>query len=304
MRDDVLDSAGQVVALTADPAAEDDRDGGAQSIGAAGISAADAVVGITASGRTPYVVGALQAAFDAGALTIALVCVPDSELAEVAEHAIAVVVGPEFIAGSTRLKAGTAQKLVLNTISTVAMIRLGKTFGNLMVDVAAANEKLRARVHRIVRTATGASSEDVDEALEASGGEREGGDRLAAAEVDADTARARLRDANGNVRLALSPCSSASKPAVVDGILVPGDVELDDGRIAGRAREPERPWRRRAGFVDLQVNGFGGIDFLDSDAAGYRRAGEALLETGVTAYLPTFITTLKNSFWPRSTKSP
>ena len=130
---------------------------------------------------------------------------PDSELAEVAEHAIAVVVGPEFIAGSTRLKAGTAQKLVLNTISTVAMIRLGKTFGNLMVDVAAANEKLRARVHRIVRTATGASSEDVDEALEASGGEAKVAIVSLLAEVDADTARARLRDANGNVRLALSP---------------------------------------------------------------------------------------------------
>jgi N-acetylmuramic acid 6-phosphate etherase len=197
---------GQVVALTAtDPAAEDDPGGGAQSIGAAGISAADAVVGITASGRTPYVVGALQAAADAGALTIPIVCVPDSELAEVADHAIAVVVGPEFIAGSTRLKAGTAQKLVLNTISTVAMIRLGKTFGNLMVDVAAANEKLRARVHRIVRTATGASSEDVDEALEASGGEAKVAIVSLLAEVDAGTARARLRDANGNVRLALSP---------------------------------------------------------------------------------------------------
>ena len=197
---------GQVVALTAtDPAAEDDRGGGAQSIGAVGISPADAVVGITASGRTPYVVGALQAAADSGALTIAVACVPDSELAEVADHAIAVVVGPEFIAGSTRLKAGTAQKLVLNTISTVAMIRLGKTFGNLMVDVAAANEKLRARVHRIVRTATGASSEDVDEALEASGGEAKVAIVSLLAEVDADTARARLRDANGNVRLALSP---------------------------------------------------------------------------------------------------
>jgi N-acetylmuramic acid 6-phosphate etherase len=196
---------GQVVALTAaDPAVEDDRDGGAQSIGAAGITAADAVVGITASGRTPYVVGALQAAADAGALTIALVCVTDSELAVVADHSIAVVVGPEFIAGSTRLKAGTAQKLVLNTISTVAMIRLGKTFGNLMVDVAAANEKLRTRVHRIVRTATGASSENVDEALEASGGEAKVAIVSLLAEVDADSARARLHEANGNVRLALS----------------------------------------------------------------------------------------------------
>jgi N-acetylmuramic acid 6-phosphate etherase len=197
---------GQVVALTAQgPAAEDDRDGGATAVGATGISAADAVVGISASGRTPYVVGALRAAADAGALTIGVVSVPESELADLADHAIAVVVGPEFIAGSTRLKAGTAQKLVLNTISTVAMIRLGKTFGNLMVDVAAANEKLRARVHRIVRTATGASTEEVDEALEASAGDAKVAIVSLLAEVDADTARARLLEAKGNVTLALSP---------------------------------------------------------------------------------------------------
>jgi N-acetylmuramic acid 6-phosphate etherase len=197
---------GQVIAFTADgAAAEDDREGGARAAAAVAISAADAVVGVSASGRTPYVVGALQAAADAGALTIALVSVPESELAELADHVIAVVVGPEFIAGSTRLKAGTAQKLVLNTISTVAMIRLGKTFGNLMVDVAAANEKLRARVHRIVRTATGASSEEVDEALEAAAGDAKVAIVSLLAGVDADTARARLLDAKGNVRLALSP---------------------------------------------------------------------------------------------------
>jgi N-acetylmuramic acid 6-phosphate etherase len=195
---------GQVVALAAeDEAAEDDRDGGAAAVGATRISADDAVVGISASGRTPYVVGALQAAAEAGALTIALVCVSESELAELADHVIAVVVGPEFIAGSTRLKAGTAQKLVLNAMSTIAMIRLGKTFGNLMVDVVAANEKLRARVHRIVRTATGAPAEKVDEALEAAAGEAKVAIVCLLAEVDAETARARLRDANDNVRLAL-----------------------------------------------------------------------------------------------------
>ena len=110
----------------------------------------------------------------------------------------------EFIAGSTRLKAGTAQKLVLNAISTIAMIRLGKTFGNLMVDVAAANEKLRARVHRIVRIATGAPPDDVHDALDAAGGEAKVAIVSLLAEVDANTARARLRDASGNVRLALS----------------------------------------------------------------------------------------------------
>lgn len=196
---------GQVVALTsrADDS-EDDRDRGAEAVGAAGISAGDAVVGISASGRTPYVVGALQAAADAGAVTVALACVPESELAEVADHVIAVVVGPEFIAGSTRLKAGTAQKLVLNAISTIAMIRLGKTFGNLMVDVAAENEKLRARVHRIVRTATGASPEEVSDALDAADGEAKVAIVSLLAAIDADSARTRLRAANGNVRLALS----------------------------------------------------------------------------------------------------
>jgi N-acetylmuramic acid 6-phosphate etherase len=196
---------GQVLALAAKgPAPEDDREGGARAVRDAGISERDVVVGISASGRSPYVVGALEAAADSGARTIALVCVPESELTELADHVIAVVVGPEFIAGSTRLKAGTAQKLVLNAISTISMIRLGKTFGNLMVDVDAANDKLRARVHRIVRTATGAPGEAVNEALEASGGEAKVAIVCLLADVDADAARARLRTANGNVRLALS----------------------------------------------------------------------------------------------------
>jgi N-acetylmuramic acid 6-phosphate etherase len=198
-------SPGQVVALTAhDEAAEDDRPGGAAALQAAGVSGADAVVGISASGRTPYVAGALEAAAEAGARTIALVCVADSELARLADQTIAVVVGPEFIAGSTRLKAGTAQKLVLNAISTITMIRLGKTFGNLMVDVVPGNAKLRARVHRIVRTATGASPQDVDAALEAAGGEAKVAIVSLLGSVDAETARSRLRAADGSVRRALA----------------------------------------------------------------------------------------------------
>src|SRR5574340_263966 len=147
-------SSGRVVALvaggvTAPPleqeAAEDDFDAGAADVAVLGTSPDDAVVGISASGRTPYVLGALERAAAAGALTISLTCVPGSELGRLTEHEIAVVVGPEFLAGSTRLKAGTAQKLVLNMLTTISMIRLGKTFGNLMVDVQATNEKLRAR---------------------------------------------------------------------------------------------------------------------------------------------------------------
>jgi N-acetylmuramic acid 6-phosphate etherase len=195
---------GQIIAVTApDEAAEDDRLGGATSLRAAGVSADDIVVGISASGRTPYVAGALKAAAEAGARTVALVCVADSELSKRADHTIVVIVGPEFIAGSTRLKAGSAQKLVLNAISTISMIRLGKTFGNLMVDVVPGNEKLRARVHRIVRTATGAAPDDVDAALEAADGETKVAIVSLLGEVDAETARARLRDADGSVRRAL-----------------------------------------------------------------------------------------------------
>src|SRR5204863_3592798 len=110
-------------------------------------------------GSTPSTVAALEAAAASGALRVAVVCARDSALAALAEHEVAVVVGPEAIAGSTRLKAGTAQKLVLNTISTVAMVRLGRTFGGLMVGVVPTNEKLRERARRNVVLATGASEE-------------------------------------------------------------------------------------------------------------------------------------------------
>jgi N-acetylmuramic acid 6-phosphate etherase len=196
---------GQVVAMAVPDEGEDDCARGAEAVRAAGVDSNDAVVGISASGRTPYVLGAVEAAAEAGALTVAVACVPDSELARLADHAIAVVVGPEFIAGSTRLKAGTAQKLVLNAISTITMIRLGKTFGNLMVDLTPANDKLRARVQRIVLTATGASPDEVDAALEAADGEAKVAIVSILGSVDADAARARLRAAKGNVRLALQP---------------------------------------------------------------------------------------------------
>jgi N-acetylmuramic acid 6-phosphate etherase len=197
--------AGGIVASPAEQAAaEDDADAGADEVAALGVGEADAVVGVSASGRTPYVLGALRAAADAGALTVALVSVPDSELARLADHEIAVVVGPEFLAGSTRLKAGTAQKLVLNTISTVSMIRLGKTYGDLMVDVHATNEKLRERVRRIVRQATGASEDEADRALE----EAEGSAKVAIvsllAGIDAQAARTRLDEAGGSIRGAVT----------------------------------------------------------------------------------------------------
>ena len=203
---------GQVVALEAgepgarpleQEAAEDDRAAGAAAIRELGAGELDAVVGVSASGRTPFTVGALEEAAAAGALTVAVVSVEGSELGRLAGHEVAVVVGAEFIAGSTRLKAGTAQKLVLNSISTISMIRLGKTFGNLMVDVNATNEKLRARVHRIVETATGASSERAAEALAAADGSAKVAIVSLLAGVDAPTARDLLAACSGNVRVAL-----------------------------------------------------------------------------------------------------
>ncbi len=184
-------------------AAEDDRDAGASDVGALDLRAEDVVVGISASGRTPYVLGAVEAAAAAGARTACVVSVEGSELEAAVEHPIVVVVGPEFLAGSTRLKAGTAQKLVLNMLSTIAMIRLGKTFSNLMVDVSATNEKLRARVRRIVRTATSAPPEDVDAALAAADGDAKVAIVSLLAGVEADEARARLAGAGQSIRLAL-----------------------------------------------------------------------------------------------------
>ena len=203
---------GQVVAIvaggtTASPleqaAAEDDREAGERDLAALGLKRTDTVVGVSASGSTPYVLGALAAAVDAGALTAAVVCANGSPLGSLVDHEIAVVVGPEFIAGSTRLKAGTAQKLVLNTLSTVVMIRLGKTYGSLMVDVVAANEKLAERVRRIVATATGASAAEVDDALADAAGEARVAIVALRAGIDADTARARLDDANRSIAAAL-----------------------------------------------------------------------------------------------------
>jgi N-acetylmuramic acid 6-phosphate etherase len=196
--------AGEGLALAVDrEAAEDDGEAGRRAVESLGVSSRDAVVGVSASGRTPYVAQALEAATDAGALTIALVAVRDSQLARLADHVLAAVVGPEFVAGSTRLKAGTAQKLVLNTISTVAMIRLGKTYGDLMVDVRASNEKLAARARRIVRAATGVSEDEAEAAL----AEADGSAKVAIVALlggtDAATARERLEQTGGVIRTAL-----------------------------------------------------------------------------------------------------
>jgi N-acetylmuramic acid 6-phosphate etherase len=198
-----LIAGGPPAMVTSVEGAEDSADLAAADLDALGVGADDTVIGVSASGRTPYAVGAVEHARALGALTVGLSCNAGSALAAAAEHRIEVVVGPELVAGSTRLKAGTAQKLVLNMISTITMIRLGKTFGNLMVDVRASNEKLRARSRRIVALATGASAPEIEAALAATEGEVKPAILVLLAAVDAPTATSLLTEAKGHLRRAL-----------------------------------------------------------------------------------------------------
>jgi N-acetylmuramic acid 6-phosphate etherase len=151
-------------------ASEDDEEAGARDLDQRGFTSADVLVGIAASGRTPYTVGAVNHAKEMGALTIAITCVPDSRIANAAEIAIVPVVGPEVVAGSTRLKAGTAQKLVLNMLSTATMIRLGYVTGNRMTNVQTRNVKLHARAIRILESELDLNEKDAAVALDAAKG--------------------------------------------------------------------------------------------------------------------------------------
>jgi N-acetylmuramic acid 6-phosphate etherase len=179
--------------------AEDDTDAAGGSLRDLGLSADDTVVGISASGRTPYVIGGLRYARAVGALTVAVASNAASAIGAEADIAIEVVTGPEFVSGSTRLKSGTAQKLVVNMLTTLSMIKLGKTYRGVMVDLQATNEKLRARSIRTVSQLAG---------------------------VEVDEAAAALSDAGGSVKLALlmlatgaSAAEAASALASADGIL-------------------------------------------------------------------------------------
>jgi N-acetylmuramic acid 6-phosphate etherase len=192
---------GEVLAVVAQQDAdEDDRAAATNALLGLTLRPEDCVVAVSASGSTPFALAALEVARDAGALTVAVASARGSAAATLAEHEISVVVGPEVIAGSTRLKAGTAQKLVLNTISTVTMIRLGRTYGALMVGVAPGNEKLRERARRNVVLASGASEDQVDEALAAAAGDARVALVALLAGVDADAARERLASSGGSVR--------------------------------------------------------------------------------------------------------
>jgi N-acetylmuramic acid 6-phosphate etherase len=162
-------AGGESAIVSSREGAEDDVDAAADAIAAAGIGPLDTVVGIASSGRTPFVIAAVRHARERGALTVGLSCNSGTPLSAEAEHAIEVLVGPEVLSGSTRLKAGTAQKLVLNMFSTIVMVQLGKTYGNLMVDVKPSNGKLRERAVRIVQSITGARREEALAVLDRNG---------------------------------------------------------------------------------------------------------------------------------------
>jgi N-acetylmuramic acid 6-phosphate etherase len=168
-----------------------------------GVSEADTLVGIAASGRTPYVLGAIAHAKTMGALTIGLACNKDTPLEKEVEIMVAPVVGPEVITGSTRLKAGTAQKMVLNMLSTGTMILLGKTFGNLMVDVQATNQKLHSRAVTIVQQSTGLDEDAAEALLSASGGEVKTAIVAGRTNMAPELARKHLAEHGGVLRAAL-----------------------------------------------------------------------------------------------------
>lgn len=199
-----LIAGGQTALTRAVEGAEDDRERGRVEIREIGAGRRDVVVGIATSGRTPYVLGAVEEARTAGAFTIGLACNRPSLLGELVDLEIAPLVGPEVLAGSTRLKAGTATKLVLNTLTTGAMVLIGKTLGNRMVDLQPTNEKLRIRTRRILRELAGLGDDEAAELLERCSGNLKRALVAALAGVDPAEAAERLERHGGQVRQAIA----------------------------------------------------------------------------------------------------
>lgn len=195
-------AGGPPALMRATEASEDDPAGGAADLEAHGFTGADVLAGIAASGRTPYVLGAMRHARSLGASTIGISCTSPAELSQVADVAIEVLTGPEIVTGSTRMKAGTATKLALNMLTTGAMVRLGYVYGNLMVNVQQRNEKLRHRARRIVRDAADVSDDRAADLL-ARGGDVKTAIVMGKLNVDRPAAEEMLRLSDGNVRKAL-----------------------------------------------------------------------------------------------------
>lgn len=228
--------------------AEDSAEQGLADLIELNVSKNDVVCGIATSGRTPYVIGAVKFARALGAFTMGVACTPEAELSAEVDLPLVPVVGPEVLTGSTRLKAGTATKLVLNTITTGAMVRLGKSFGNLMVDLKATNVKLKARANRIVRTITGLTQPDAESLLSRCAGDVKTSLVAHLCKLGADDARKRLAASGGRVKLALgdatqkamAPVDRPKRPDLVLGIDGGGTTTIgllanrETGEVLGR----------------------------------------------------------------------
>ncbi|MCR5402958.1 MAG: N-acetylmuramic acid 6-phosphate etherase [Butyrivibrio sp.] len=196
-------AGGKSAIIQAVEGAEDSKTLCEQDLKEAGLTPGDIVIGLAASGRTPYVVYGLKYAASVGCRTVAVACCRNSVICKEADLAIEVITGPEVITGSTRLKAGTAQKLILNMISTGSMVGIGKVYRNLMVDVQQTNEKLRARAQSITIDATGCTREEAKKALEESDGNVKTAIIMLLLNADADTARRKLQASGGVIRKVL-----------------------------------------------------------------------------------------------------
>ncbi|WP_144877070.1 N-acetylmuramic acid 6-phosphate etherase [Microbacterium sp. 1.5R] len=199
-----LIAGGETAIRSAVENAEDDDRAAGESLGALHLTDRDTVVGISASGRTPFVIGGLQYAREVGALTVAIASNADSAIGAVADIAIEVVTGPEFISGSTRLKSGTAQKLVVNMLTTLSMINLGKTYHGVMVDLLATNKKLHARSIRTVTELTGTDVGQASSALAAADGSVKLAILILSTGAEPDAARDALTAADGILRVAIA----------------------------------------------------------------------------------------------------
>lgn len=198
-----LIAGGERAFIRAVEGAEDRPDFGKADLEDIHLSPSDIVVGIAASGRTPYVIGGLKYALEKGCQTIAVSCNKGSEISHYANPAIEIPVGPEILTGSTRLKAGTAQKLVLNMLSTASMVRCGKAYQNLMVDMIPSNEKLRRRAEKIVMEATASDQNTACEAIDKADGQVKTAITMLLTDCEAETARRLLAQANGSVKKAV-----------------------------------------------------------------------------------------------------
>lgn len=198
-----LIAGGEAAVMKAIEGAEDDEEQGRKDVRDAGIRSIDVVVGIAASGRTPYVIGALEEAKRIGAAALAIVCNEDSPMEAVADLTIKLIVGPEVVMGSTRMKAGTAQKLTLNMMSTATMIRLGKVYSNLMINMQPTNVKLHQRSLRIVQLATDVDEGQARKLLEEAGGQIDVAIVMHKTGANVARAKAAIRQSGGRARAAI-----------------------------------------------------------------------------------------------------